>query len=341
MTPLVKMIFGSQLFGTATPDSDTDHMGVFVASPREILLGSAPAVVDQSTNKAGANSAGDVDTVWYSLPKFLSMAGQGQTNALDMLFAPRRFYIGEPHPVWEEILANRDRLITRDVAGFLGYCRRQAHTYSVKGPRLHAARAARDLFGQAVERHGPAARVEVIGDLIEQLVERYEFLEITDITNDHGVTVRHLGVCGRQVQYTLKLSTAHEMARKLVADYGRRARRAEQSGGADWKALMHAVRVADEGIELLTEGRITLPRPNADELRAIRRGELTYETVGALIQARLDEVEALMARSDLRLRSEPDRQFIEDLIERVHREAILADAQTSAADESPTTTLAS
>ena len=130
---LVKMVFGSHLFGTDTPDSDRDYMGVYLPSARDILLQRVQPVRDQSSNPRTANQAGDVDVVWYSLQKFLAMAAEGQTNAVDMLFAPRAACIGPVHPVWDEILANRHRLLTRRIAAFVGYCRRQANTYSVKG----------------------------------------------------------------------------------------------------------------------------------------------------------------------------------------------------------------
>ena len=39
---VVKMKFGSHLYGTATPKSDIDYKGVYLPSREEILLGKIP-----------------------------------------------------------------------------------------------------------------------------------------------------------------------------------------------------------------------------------------------------------------------------------------------------------
>lgn len=47
---IVKMLFGSHLYGTQTPSSDTDYKGVAMPSVRDIALGRVPGhVLNQST----------------------------------------------------------------------------------------------------------------------------------------------------------------------------------------------------------------------------------------------------------------------------------------------------
>ena len=322
---VVKMVFGSHLFGTNTADSDRDYKGVFLPDARDILLQNVKDVHDNSSNPNVANQAGDVDVVWYSLQRFLSMAAQGQTDAVDMLFAPASAYVGEPHPIWHEVVANRHRLLTRKIAAFVGYCRKQANTYSVKGPRLAAARGARDLMAAAMERYGQGARVEAAAEEIEAFVAAHDFAELVDKPAKGGGRIRHLMVCGRNAQYPQQLANAYQTFATLVDNYGKRARAAEDAGGKDWKAMMHALRIAGEGIELLETGRVILPRPDAEELKAIRRGETDWDALGTELDARLARLETLIETSTA-VPDKPDHDLIEELVLRAYRGVVTGEA---------------
>lgn len=49
--------------------------------------------------------------------------------------------------------------------------------------------------------------------------------------------------------------------------------------GYDPKSAAHAIRLLQEGAELLTTGTLTYPRPNAEWLKSVKLGELTFTTV--------------------------------------------------------------
>lgn len=51
MKQIVKTIFGSHLYGTSTPESDTDFKAVHMYSIQEILLKKDKDNIDSSTNK--------------------------------------------------------------------------------------------------------------------------------------------------------------------------------------------------------------------------------------------------------------------------------------------------
>lgn len=92
-----------------------------------------------------------------------------------------------------------------------------------------------------------------------------------------------------------------------------RPRTREQSTrhGYDTKYAMHALRIAHQGVELLTTGRISLPvgEPRRAELRAVRRGEPTMDQVSAM----LDEAERTLERTleSAKLPEEADRAAID------------------------------
>lgn len=71
---------------------------------------------------------------------------------------------------------------------------------------------------------------------------------------------------------------ANDQLRRLLGEKGQKnIHRAELEGehGYDTKYAMHIIRLYNEAIELMSTGKITLPRPEAKELIAIRKGKYT------------------------------------------------------------------
>jgi len=64
---------------------------------------------------------------------------------------------------------------------------------------------------------------------------------------------------------------------------GARRRKLHMEFGYDSKAAMNVLRLLEQGIELLYEGTLTMPRPNADLLREIKLGRVPLTTVMELI----------------------------------------------------------
>ena len=61
--------------------------------------------------------------------------------------------------------------------------------------------------------------------------------------------------------------------KKLESKYGSRSEAAAKLD-YDYKSLGHAVRLLGQAEEFLNEGKISLPRPNAEYLKTILRGEI-------------------------------------------------------------------
>ena len=325
MRLIVEMRFGSHLYGTATPLSDLDYKGVYVPDGRDILLQRVRGTISQSRSKAPGekNSAGDVDRELYSLQRYMELLAEGQTVALDMLFAPEAVMLCEPGPgpEWREIQANSNRLVTRRAASSVRYCRQQANKYGIKGSRVAAARAALAMLVSAEADHGPTTKLSAVEKEAIAVASTTEHASLVDMEMPGGRLVRHLEVCGRKMPFTSSIKSAREVARRLVDEYGERALQAERNEGIDWKALCHAVRVGREALELLETGRITFPLSYAADILAIKRGERPYEAVGEEIEQLLEAVEGAAVRSALR--DEPDRDLIDDLVARTYRTSVL------------------
>lgn len=91
--------------------------------------------------------------------------------------------------------------------------------------------------------------------------------------------------------------------------------------GYDTKFAMHAERLAEQGLELMRTGRLTLPvpEPALSRLRAVRRGEVSRDDV----LARLDQLDTQLGRyrdpgERSPLADEPDYRWINAFLARAH-----------------------
>lgn len=316
MRTLVRMKFGSHLYGTDTPQSDLDFKSLFIPESRDILLQRVKHTVATKRSKSDGekNYAGEVDEEAYALHRYMQLIAEGQTVSLDMLFAHDGVIISRSG-CWDTITANRHRLLTKKSAAFVGYCRTQANKYGIRGSRVAAARAAGAMFGAAVERLGTTTKVEEIAPELERFVAENEhsaLVPLSAVGRGDARVVMHFECCNKKVPYTVTLKMARELFSRVYAEYGDRARKAETNVGIDWKALSHAVRVAREAMELLTTGMITFPLPYAAHILKVKTGALAYDAVAAEIEELLESVEAASLTSTLPDR--PDMEWIDDLV---------------------------
>jgi hypothetical protein len=321
MTPIVEIRFGSHLYGTATPASDDDFKSVFVPAAEDILLQRIRPTINQKRPKAHGekNVAGDVDREAIALHRFLELAAEGQTMALDMLFAPSWAMTMCDGIVWPALLQNRHKLLSRRAGGFLGYCRTQANKYGIKGSRVQAIRCVVEWFDQAIEQHGHIAPLATVLDTIPALVAAHGLQHTAIIEIPHPsrpAPIRHLECCNRKAPEFTSLKECRAIFVRLRDEYGTRALQAEKNEGVDWKALSHAVRVGEEALELLNTGHITFPLLKADHIRRIKLGELPYKAVAGEIESLLERVEAAQATSHLP--DAPDQKFIDGFVMSVH-----------------------
>lgn len=295
---LVRVQHGSHLYGTNTPASDLDFKSVHIPSGEAIILQRAENVIDRRVKASDTvkNTADDIDDQSYSLQKFFGMLAVGDTVATEILFAPSPVFAD---PDWAEIQEIGRSLVNRQCRGFVGYCRRQAAKYGIKGSRMAACEDIVALLTAAIDKHGTIANVGIVADELATFCAGHEFSAVEIITSQAGTEVPHLEVVDRKVPYTASLKTALDIYAKVFDNYGARARAAKLNEGIDWKAVSHAVRVARQAIELLSTGRITFPRPDAAELLAIKLGEIPYSIVSEQLEALVAEVEEVALTSPL------------------------------------------
>jgi hypothetical protein len=321
MNVIVEMKFGSHLYGTNSPQSDIDVKGIYLPSLREILLGRFPKTIDCSikTSTGAKNTVGDLDREFYSLHYFIDLASKGETVALDMLHAPESALITSNRSItgkilWETLQANRHLFYTKNLKALVGYARRQAAKYGVKGSRLAAAKSV--LFQLQESCAADPARAPFL--TIEEIYHRLPITDHSGPVMKDGVEFYQ--VCGKYL--TLAATAMHymPMLKKYIAEYGGRAQLAEQNEGIDWKAVSHALRAGYQVRSILKHGDFTYPLPETEYLKSVKSGSLSFkDDVGQTLEALMDEIEELNRQSSLP--DEVDRSKIDELLLKLLYEA--------------------
>jgi hypothetical protein len=307
MQKLFSCLFGSHLYGTTHPLSDRDVKNVVLPSLDSLLLGSAPKNRFKPKDQEDGRDEENVP-IHVLARDFL----QGQTYALELVFAAT--CTGAEQTIYDPRFLTfcaelRERFLTSSMKETLGFARDQGSKYAYKGDRLNTVQDAIHLFSsfpaddtvmQHVEEFEERARVMAANYPAHFKLETYD-------ADGHGNIQPCVKVLDKTYPYT-KHFRDHVMSLHVMDKrYGKRAREAAKGGeGVDLKASMHAVRVLDQGILLLSEGTLTYPysKDHATRLLRIRNGEVPIAEVGAQLTERIDTLEALSANSTLPMLTE-------------------------------------
>lgn len=331
MDKLLEIKFGSHLYGTDTENSDLDLKSIYLPTARQIILGTYDKVKSVTRKKKACerNNKEDVDIEISSLDRFLDELMDGQIWALDVLFAPPSSYLecsSEGDALMTEIFENRDKLLTKNINAFVGYSRKQAHKYGIKGTRMDALKRTMALLETLPNwdrLHQYTGEMEALVKASEELIslEKSPLIEVVMIPGPDKVSLLpHLHVCGRKISFTSTVKHAKECYQPILDEYGARAQMAHLAGGKDWKALSHAVRVSGEALELLATGHITFPRPDREMLLNIKLGNVAYEAVSEMIENGLVLLNDAQAKSTLR--EKPDYEWANDLVYREYSKIV-------------------
>lgn len=301
---LFKCLFGSRLYGTEVPGSDFDYKCVFTTDFDTYLLKRGKLDTDPVTTYDPEGVKTEVEA--FHIQEFARLLSQNQTIAMTMLFAPRETWL-EASPAWEELVANRDKVISKHILPYIGYARSQAIKYSLKGDRLGTLEA---FIGQVkrlnLKYKGGVMPTEDFLQLCMSFDGRLGIRLWEDVKGN--VATRLIEVCGKSFGETTAVKLWEPVLQALWDTYGLRSRSAMEGNGRDLKAMYHAVRIVCEASELLNDGRVTYPRPEVDLLMQIRRGELTNGEVQDILETLINRMNADLERS--KLQEHPDHEWL-------------------------------
>ena len=288
---LVRMKFGSHLYGTDTPDSDQDFKGVFLPTENECFLNKISKSINYSTgDDFSKNSREDTDEEIFSLQEFIKLALRGEMIVIDMLHAPDNMIL-QTSTIWKHIQANRNKFYSKNLAGYLGYIRTQTAKYGIKGERLSALSAVLKLLNSIVYKKNKLST-------IWNLLPTNEYCRF--VTNPKDIKNRYYECCGKQYPETITIEYAIEIISSVYNRYGARAKMAEANEGVDWKAVSHAFRAGIQLKEIYTTGDLIYPLKDAEYLRDMKQGKLHYknDNLGQQLEDILTDVESLAQSSN-------------------------------------------
>ena len=310
---------GSHSYGTNIEGSDEDFRGVCVA-PKPYYLGALHSFEQAESREA--------DFTVFCLRKFIHLASQCNPNVVEILFVDDSDRLAVT-PAGERLLAARDLFLTKRVRHtFAGYAHSQMRrirghrAWLLNPPKAPPTRAEFDLPETSLMPQNQRAAAEAAiktkldswsADFLDELnaAGRQAILdkmaehlaEIGVAMNEDlwpgaartlGLSDNFIELLAREKRYTAAKRNwdAYQTWRKE-----RNPARAalEASYGFDGKHAAHLVRLLRMCREILETGRVVVRRPDAEELKGIRRGEWTYDQLCEWFDredAALDEVTA-------------------------------------------------
>lgn len=304
---VVETLFGSHLYGLDTPNSDKDYKGIVLPTAKQILLGKSNFHLDRSSNSSNTkNTKDDVDRSYYSLSYFIDLACKGETVALDMLHGSLAMCT-HTSDAWEYLVANKHRFYTKSMKSYIGYVRKQASKYGIKGSRV--------------------GELEKIIAFLEQFSGDVVVGSLDFPESEFGKWIEYKGnnyyeFAGSKFQDNLRISYMLDTLSKIYKNYGERSKLAKDNLGVDWKAVSHCLRAGYQAKDIFTKGYFEYPLTETDFLLKVKSGQLDFLSE---VEPEIDRItKEVLALSDAsNLPEEADRLFWDQFIIDVHSEIVI------------------
>ena len=337
---IFKYLSGSHAYGTATPTSDKDYRGVFIAplsyafnlfqtkqtsgdfkdnvkkAIRCIKDGFQEDAIKQ-LDAAMSDEGGDLsfgvatvkppkdanlDAEIHELRKFFKLAAENNPNIIEYLWIEKGIEIETP--VWKKIKAHRDLFLSKRVRfTFSGYAFSQLQKIeSHRGYLLEGERTPpkRSDFGLEEQSKISAENQNAILSIN------------TDWINPEM----------RKIVFAEKEYFKAKREYKAYSDWDRSRNPArkelEKKYMYDTKHGAHLVRLIRMAKEMLTTGEVHVHRPDAEELLAIRNGAWSYDEIVAFARSIDAELKSLYEKSSLP--KEPNKKKIAELYREIIEE---------------------
>lgn len=254
---------GSHLYGTSTPTSDVDCVGI-VMPPEDCIFGLLKVeeinLDIKSKSESGKNNKDAIDRKFYELRNFTRLALQNNPNILEILWVNPESIIfkNEYYDMLQSsarLFLNKESVFTR----FISYASSQKHKMVIKEKHFSELSAALDYFE---EQESHAIIVEFREKELPFLSESINYFVIGDLNfQKHARIKKVLEILRERMS---KISNRYE----LVTKYG-----------YDTKFGSHLIRLLLEGKELLDTGEIKFPLAYAPLLLEIKSGKYSTEEI--------------------------------------------------------------
>ena len=295
---IMKSVFGSHLYKLNTPDSDTDYKGIYLPTLNDLLLNTYKPVINLSSNKTNIkNSNQDIDEEWISLPKFLEFAIKGETVSIDMLHSTDVEYFGEYKWIWEELITKRKEFYTSSLPSYLGYVKRQAAKYGIKGSRVNAHKQVLDVLEKHIDDVGHGDHK--LSTIWDKLPTGHYLEKFTDKDVKAG-DITYYCINGKKHQSGVRIAHVYDIVKTAYDRAGKRALLAAENSNVDWKALSHALRAGYQLRSIFVDGDYDYPLTENKFILEVKQGKLDFVSiVEPALEQVIKDVEILSHKSKL------------------------------------------
>ncbi len=282
---LVSTLVGSRLYGLENAESDTDHASIYLPTLNELLLGSFPQLIDESTTTAVAkNTKNDKDLYIYALPYFINLAVFGKQQLIDMLHARPETTI-HTSPIWEELKRHRRMFYSKNMSSSVDFLAKQVMRYGDRVQAIEEMEKVRDLIISLLQNKGNV-KIREIAHLLP--VSKYCYFVTTEnrINTevnwvDHNEKQRGVfyRIDGALIEVSLTLAglLGCVEGRLQSRNYATKLLIKENKGKTiNWSEITHALRVGYQVKAILIEGDFEYPLPETEFLLKVKAGDLDF-----------------------------------------------------------------
>lgn len=332
---LLRVVAGSNAYGTALPTSDWDERGIFVDKMERVVLPFEKLeLVEFSVD----------DIVFYELSKYMPLLLSQNPNVIELLWTEDKDVLFKSD-LGQLLIDNRANFLCKKVKdSYVGYAKSQlgrikGHNKWINSPQPEQEPERKDFatvvwnnssqkdFNKSVPQKGFIGAD--LGDNHFGLFQQGKL----GIDKDTWFDKRgNPNLLSREELYNLTQTNkvnpdlivkinqkAFEDAHKNWKGYwdwkkNRNEKRSalEEQHGYDTKHAMHLIRLLRSGADILEFGFVPVKRNDAAYLLDIRFGKFSYEEIIAESESLYKKVESLSSSS--KLKEEPDYKLAKDIM---------------------------
>lgn len=304
---ILKIKAGSYLYGTNTPSSDRDYLGVYLNTKEELLgLQTSEELTQNIESKAdnGRNTKDAVDCKFYELRKFCSLALKCNPTILEILFVNRENIL-EITPEGEELLKLKKEFLSRHLCNsFMGYAIAQEKKAFIKSENIKQIEGLYNYLKQYITTINQYFSLsQYLAMSFDVFYQRHDFVEskqLDSFVNFFQNTANdNMFQCGDLVFPESILIKKLMDSLKLRLDKASWRKDGMLQYGLDYKFLSHNVRLMMEGIEILKTKDLILPLQYRELIKYIKEGKMENNEIIRYMQSLKENFRELEKNNDL------------------------------------------
>ncbi|WP_199121080.1 DNA polymerase beta superfamily protein [Pedobacter sp. ASV28] len=329
---LFECLSGSRAYGLDTPESDTDLKGVYYM-PKESFYGLG--YIPQISNETN-------DEVYYEIGRFVELLIKNNPNIVEILASPEDCILYK-HPIMEQLTIDMvlSKLCKDTFGGYaltqikkakglkkkivnpmpktrktiLDFCYITEGYSSVKAKKwLTNNKLSQANCGLSKMPHSKSLYA-----LFHNQKIPYKGIMNKELAND--VSVSSIPAGEKELAYLFFNKESYSSHCKEHTEYWEWVEKRNderynlnKNHGQDYDAknMMHTIRLLQVALEIIKDGKLSVKRPNREELLWVKKGGLTYGEVLKMAEELMDQIEKETALS--KLPNKPNGKEIEAIL---------------------------